>query len=76
MRFCKCTKSYGRYVNNISAEFAGPCVPIGISNQSLSKAIRDQPLFGLGKIFEAFTVPIVSKTFKRMENDKHNGNKS
>lgn len=66
MRFCKCQKSYGRYLNKLSAEFDGPCVPIGFSNPSLSSAIRNQPVFSPGKVFEAFVVPTVSPTFKRI----------
>lgn len=72
MRFCKCKKSYGKYVKDAYAEYAGPCVPLGLQNLSLATAIRNQPLFSPGRKFEAFVIPTISKTCKRMENDQHN----
>ena len=37
---CSCGKSVGIYLNEKLARYQGPCVPLGIDNNSLAKVIK------------------------------------
>ena len=41
LRKCACGKSLGFYLNDRMAYFQGPCVPLGVDNNSLAQAIRE-----------------------------------
>lgn len=66
-RLCRCRKSGGRYLDHEMAEYHGPCVPIGLSNNSLVKAIQNRPESGLGESFKAFVIPEQSRTITHRE---------
>ena len=66
LRTCQCGKSQGRYVDDLNAVIGGPCVPLGISNTSLTDAILARPYEGLGKEFTAFVIPIECETVKKI----------
>jgi len=57
-RNCLCGESYGQYFEDgLNAVIKGPCIPLGIDNKSLLRAIYTQPLDGRGQVFEAFIIP-------------------
>ena len=65
-RKCVCGKSSGYYKQDgVNAVIFGPCIPVGILNSTLLKAITNQPEKGLGKYFTAFILP------KKCEKIKH-----
>lgn len=72
-RRCKCGSSYGRYVDDINAEYGGPhAMLIGFANSSLVEAIRDQKqrgdrMDGMGRRFEAFIIPDGASSVKKLE---------
>ena len=63
---CSCGLSGGRYKNSTFAIYWGHyAIPLGLINESLSRAIEMQPRKGEGKRFDAFVIPIQSPTFER-----------
>lgn len=62
-RKCRCGKTSGAYIGNIKAYYTGKGVPIGISNESLSYAVRHWPIYGDSELFRAFVIPAVCYTF-------------
>lgn len=56
-RKCYCGASSGRYVNQLDAVLRGPCVPLGIGNSSLMRAMIACPPRGRGEVFDAFVIP-------------------
>lgn len=64
-RKCRCGESSGRYVDGINAEVAGPCECIGFDNTSLVAAIKRDHMH-TSTMFEAFVIPTICKTVKRM----------
>jgi len=67
LRTCKCGESSGRYINNYDAEIEGNCIPLGFANSSLVNALKKQPQGpGQGKRFEAFVIPKVCDTIRRL----------
>lgn len=69
-RSCSCGKSKARYIDDLHAEYMGPCIPIGLDNNSMLLAIRVRPKTGLGSGFKAFVIPEVCKTFTRIANGR------
>lgn len=62
-RMCCCRKSAGYYQpDGLHAVIIGPCIPLGIANESLAEALRNQPTEGEGRRFEAFVIPKECKT--------------
>lgn len=59
-RSCLCKKSYGQYKDTVNAVYGGDAVPIGFSNDSLIKAVKNP-----GSNFDAFSIKYDSETFKR-----------
>ena len=57
MRYCKCGKSGGMYVDKRMAEIEGHAIPIGISNASLVKALELQTGYDHPIRIIAFTIP-------------------
>jgi hypothetical protein len=55
-RFCRCRKSWGRYLTETKAEAGGRAVPLGIANDSFRTALHQRPADGLGARFEAFVI--------------------
>jgi hypothetical protein len=61
---CQCGFTRGMYLNQRLAEYYGNyAVPIGITNDSLINAIKNQPNEGMGEIFKAFVIPVNCFTF-------------
>lgn len=72
--FCLCGKSGGEYIDNLNAVIWGDAIPLGFANWSFIAALREQPESGMGKNFEAFVIPKVCPTVKRVdapENIRH-----
>ena len=70
-RVCECGKSGGKYLDYINAEYWGDCIPLGFNNYDLAYKLENQhnlPDYGMGEKFEAFTIPSVCDTFKRVDN--------
>ncbi|MFW9874521.1 MAG: hypothetical protein ACFFG0_15550 [Candidatus Thorarchaeota archaeon] len=63
---CSCGCSGGMYLNDLNAIYFGDAIPIGFSNSSFAKAIRNQPEEGQGGRFEAFIIPKKCNTFKKL----------
>jgi hypothetical protein len=71
IRTCRCKKSAGVYLNDLDAVYSGEfCIPLGIDNTSMTKAIhrRDSVLYD--NLIHAFVVHDYSETFKRVQNVK------
>lgn len=69
-RKCYCGKSSGRYLDSINAEYTGPCLMLGIDNNSLLDALRlhtKHPEGELGIRFEAFIIPENAATIQKKE---------
>lgn len=66
LRKCKCKKSGGRYLDDLNAEYWGDSIPLGFDNHSLVEAISSQPIQGNGKKFEAFVIPLICPTMKKL----------
>ena len=75
-RWCRCRQSGGRYINRVSAEYLGPCVPLGIDNKSLARVVQLWTKYGTPNYhvsicdsfqFEAFVIDDDCSTFKRVE---------
>lgn len=67
LRFCKCKKVSGKYVDNLFAVYTGDAaVPLGFRNPSLESAIRFQPESGMGRDFIAFVIAKECPTFRRL----------
>jgi len=62
-RSCSCGKSKARYIDDLHAEYMGPCIPLGLDNKSMLLAIRVRPANGLGSGFKAFVIPENCDTF-------------
>jgi hypothetical protein len=66
-RTCKCKKSWGRYIDELYAEYGGEhAVPLGFDNSSLTLAVRAQPESGWGQRFDAFVIAKECDTFKKV----------
>ena len=57
MRYCKCGKSGGIYLDKTVAEIEGHAIPIGIANPSLVKAVKLQQGYDYPCRIIAFTIP-------------------
>jgi hypothetical protein len=71
-RKCYCGESSGRYLDELNAEYSGPCLMLGIDNGSLYDAVqlhKKHPDGELGIRFEAFIIPETAATVKRKESD-------
>lgn len=68
-KLCTCGKSKGKYIDNLNAEYSGPCVSLGFNNFSFFPAINNQPKEGWGKNFEAFVIPLICPTMKKLDMD-------
>lgn len=74
VKSCDCGKSSGQYVDHINAWYKGPCMPLGFNNASFSKVLKNPPLTGWGKPFDAFVIEKDCPTFKNQnkEDEKRN----
>lgn len=64
---CDCGESYAYYKDKINAVYGGRyAIPLGIANNSLDKAIENQPKEGDGYRFNAFVIPENCATFKKI----------
>jgi hypothetical protein len=67
-RQCMCGKTKGfLHEDGLHGEISGPCIALGFSNPSLASAIRNQPESGQGKVFEAFVIPVVCPTVRKVK---------
>jgi len=65
---CECGASWGSYKGDgLNATYGGEAVPLGIHNTSLGKALRNQPLVGKGRPFQAFVIPEICDTCVKEE---------
>lgn len=55
--YCKCKKSWGRYINEIDAVINSNAIPLGFDNPSLAFALGLRPMEGRGRTFDAFVIP-------------------
>jgi endogenous inhibitor of DNA gyrase (YacG/DUF329 family) len=70
IRYCLCGKCSGRYKDNLNAWYKGKnAIPLGVENQSLISAVYRQPQEGMGTQFNAFVIPVVCKTFEKIDDE-------
>ena len=63
-KYCKCKGIKGKYLDDLNAEYYGDdAIPLGFANNSISEAINNQPLNGMGYNFNAFVIPVICDTF-------------
>lgn len=68
LKYCECKKSYGRYIDDLNAEYSGPAIPIGIANQSFLDAYYKHNALRTHKEgieFKAFFISDNCSSFKR-----------
>ena len=69
---CRCGATGGHYKEDgINAIYYGPAVPIGFINSEFVTAINDQPDYGNGVGFGAFTIPKVCPTMDHVDIDDY-----
>lgn len=67
-RTCQCGRSGGQYADDgLNATYWGDAIPLGFANSSLVDALESQPANGWGQRFEAFVIPMICPTFKRID---------
>ena len=67
-RTCFCSCSGGRYTGKgAEAEIWGNSIPLGFTNSSFIRALREQPAKGLGSEFTAFVIPKQCDTVEFIE---------
>jgi hypothetical protein len=66
---CLCTRSWGRYTDELNAVYGGDAVMLGFANSTLALAIKankdSPPERGNGRTFIAFIIPESAPTVKR-----------
>lgn len=66
-KLCQCRRSWGFYKEDgLNAVIGGKAVPLGITNNSLARALKARPADGGGYKFESFVIPEQCPTI-----DKH-----
>lgn len=70
IRNCKCGASSFVYIDHLNAIYSGPCIPLGIDNESLSKAVHRRDTVLHNNSFTAFVVSDDSETFIKVEDVK------
>lgn len=66
IKTCSCGKASGVYEENgLDAVYTGG-VPIGFHNASFKMARIQRPEYGLGERFDAFIIPRICPTMKKM----------
>lgn len=67
-RECSCGETYGKYLDDLNAEYCGDhAVPLGFANSTFLKALREQPARGMGVEFTAFVIAKECKTMKKVK---------
>lgn len=56
-RDCACGRTWGRITERGEVDAGGPCVVLGINDNSLQRAINERPDAGNGPRFYAFVFP-------------------
>lgn len=65
-RTCACGRAFGMYdEDDLHAFVGGSAIPLGFANPSLKKALKEQPVSGDGKGFNAFVIPMECPTVQR-----------
>lgn len=73
---CQCGASTGWYKPDglqaigLQAIIVGAAIPLGIDNSSLASAIKNRPLKGKGKLFDAFVIPSRCPTIEQVDPDR------
>jgi len=68
VRVCSCGATKGKQMEDgLNAVYSGECVPLGMTNTSLSAAASNQKSEGDGVAFEAFVMPRVSETMRKVD---------
>lgn len=69
VRTCSCGETKGKQLEDgLNAVYSGECVPLGMTNTSLSDAAKNQKNEGEGVAFEAFVMPRASETMRKVDN--------
>lgn len=68
---CRCGKTRGAYhENGLDAVYTGEfAYPVGFSNPTLIKALKNQPQSGNGVEFTAFVIPKECPTFTKVDKE-------
>ena len=73
-RFCKCAKTGGRYIDDLKAVYfekeADTVIPLGFENDKFQFAVYHQRYEGQGNEFKAFVIPMINRTFKKIDYPK------
>lgn len=75
---CECGKTKGKYLDKLNAEYSGPGVPIGFSNNSLIRSIKIQKMLNelekdnpkvccKGEEFDSFIIPDWATSISKKE---------
>ena len=77
-KFCECRKSFGKYLDDISAEINKNAVPIGIENKSFRRALENRSIFDIpkgrgGVRFISFIIPGICDSVKVERGGKLSG---
>jgi hypothetical protein len=68
LKRCSCGNTSGKYVDNLNAVYSGNnAITLGFHKDLFDRAVRKQPQEGWGLNFEAFVIPKLCKTFKKMK---------
>ena len=69
VRKCNCGACSGKYLEDgLNAVYSGDkAIPVGFANNTFVSAIKNQPEDGWGSLFNAFVIPKVCKTFKKVK---------
>jgi len=78
---CSCGETKGHYIDDLNAEIAGHCEPIGFSNSSFITALKKQRIENnhydgnkdtccKGIEFTAFMIPSWANSVKRLSDNK------
>lgn len=64
-RSCRCGRCKGQYTDVLNAWYKGGnyVVPLGFANNTLARAMNNQPEDGMGEDFTAFVIAKKCKTF-------------
>ena|SRR5215469_13653903 len=69
VRSCLCGQSQGCYLDRRNAIYAGPCIPLGLDNTALARALEasQDPNAAPLRVFEGFVIPSSSRYFRRVD---------
>jgi len=65
-RYCRCKKSWAKYIDEINGVYGGEGIPVCLGNSSLIDAIRNRPESGYGDNFQAWVPPAECSTIRKV----------